>query len=359
MIARQNNFDLIRLFAALQVAFIHSVDHLSLGSAASYVASLAGIFPGVPIFFFVSGFLITDSWRRTSDLKQFALNRALRIYPALWLCLLVTTGLIVAAAGPVVVQSASFTIWALAQATFVQFYNLESLRGIGVGVINGSLWTISVELQFYCVLPFFLAFTSGRKQYRSLWLCLILSVFLREGYIWLRESNTSEWATKLLGATLLPYFAMFCCGIACQLHWSQIRRWVEGRFAPWLICYCGWAIVCRQLGIASQGNLMSFFQYVPLCGLVLAAAFSYCKLSESLLHGNDYSYGIYLYHMLVINWVIEFQQGSAFSRFFAVVLITFLCAAISWHMLERQCLHLKRSFQRLRSTKTGASVQTA
>lgn len=41
------------------------------------------LFPGVPIFFFISGFLISKSFEENSVLKEYALNRILRIYPGL------------------------------------------------------------------------------------------------------------------------------------------------------------------------------------------------------------------------------------------------------------------------------------
>jgi peptidoglycan/LPS O-acetylase OafA/YrhL len=54
----------------------------------------------------------------------------------------------------------------LAQLSIVQFYNPDFLRGYGVGVLNGSLWTISVELQFYVMLPWVWTFTAyGRKRF--------------------------------------------------------------------------------------------------------------------------------------------------------------------------------------------------
>ena len=57
---RNNNFDLIGLFAALQVAIIHTIAHLDL----DIHIPLLEYFPGIPIFFFVSGFLINLSFER-------------------------------------------------------------------------------------------------------------------------------------------------------------------------------------------------------------------------------------------------------------------------------------------------------
>ena len=48
----KNNLDLIRLFAATQVVFVHAVSHLKLHEL-DFIKHL-GFLPGVPIFFFIS-----------------------------------------------------------------------------------------------------------------------------------------------------------------------------------------------------------------------------------------------------------------------------------------------------------------
>ena len=86
--ATRNNFDLIRLFAASQVALSHIATHLGVESP---VLSILSLFPGVPIFFFVSGYLVYGSYEQSSKNSNgnlnFFINRFLRLYPALWLCL--------------------------------------------------------------------------------------------------------------------------------------------------------------------------------------------------------------------------------------------------------------------------------
>ena len=60
----RNNFDLVRLFAASQVLVLHAAYLLKVAPAPDTPLGAAfdvlGWFPGVPIFFIVSGFLITD-----------------------------------------------------------------------------------------------------------------------------------------------------------------------------------------------------------------------------------------------------------------------------------------------------------
>src|ERR1043166_4636777 len=76
----ENSFNAIRLIAALQVAYIHSTWHLDIGFNPN---SWAMQFPGLPMFFAISGCLVSDSLTRSKTLIQFAARRASRIYPGL------------------------------------------------------------------------------------------------------------------------------------------------------------------------------------------------------------------------------------------------------------------------------------
>src|ERR1700731_1772916 len=69
---RVNNFDLLRLLAALQVAVMHSIGALK---PTGYFARLleAGLyrFSGVPIFFVISGVLISKSYEHSDSLRDY------------------------------------------------------------------------------------------------------------------------------------------------------------------------------------------------------------------------------------------------------------------------------------------------
>jgi len=83
-----NNFDLLRLCAALQVAILHVARELSPQYGSAPWVGVLEVFSGVPIFFFISGFLISRSYERSKSLTDYALNRTLRIFPALHVCVL-------------------------------------------------------------------------------------------------------------------------------------------------------------------------------------------------------------------------------------------------------------------------------
>ncbi|MEZ4905034.1 MAG: acyltransferase family protein [Spirosomataceae bacterium] len=98
MFTQDNNFHLVRLLAATQVLLIHARYHLSISLNPFWerIIDFLKHFNGVPIFFTVSGFLVLWSFdRRPNQWKNYVLNRALRIFPGLYGCLLVTIALLI------------------------------------------------------------------------------------------------------------------------------------------------------------------------------------------------------------------------------------------------------------------------
>jgi len=154
---RFNNFDLLRLIAAMQVVVLHSVGILKIdpNSAVNGLLQFIHLFPGVPIFFFISGFLISKSYESNHKIYEYSQNRILRLYPALIICVAFSMVLIFIS-GYMATVDASVFDWSflfLAKTTIIQFYNPDFMRAYGDGVLNGSLWTITVELQFYFMVP--------------------------------------------------------------------------------------------------------------------------------------------------------------------------------------------------------------
>ena len=154
---RFNNFDLLRLIAAMQVVVLHSIGILQIQPTELTRGFLQflHLFPGVPVFFFISGFLISKSYESNHKLSEYSQNRVLRLYPGLIACVSLSF-ILIYISGYMATVDAGMLDWGilyLAKTTFVQFYNPDFMRSYGDGVLNGSLWTITVELQFYFLVP--------------------------------------------------------------------------------------------------------------------------------------------------------------------------------------------------------------
>ena len=94
---RDNNFNLLRMAAATAVLVSHAYP-LSLGDGVAepllhYLGMDLGTL-AVYMFFAISGYFVTQSFHKNSGLIEFCIARIFRIYPALFVALLLTVGLL-------------------------------------------------------------------------------------------------------------------------------------------------------------------------------------------------------------------------------------------------------------------------
>ncbi len=340
---KSNNFDLLRLVAALQVAVVHANSHLGAPFSASLEAVLQW-FPGVPIFFLVSGFLIYQSFEFTNDLGTFFRNRMLRLYPGLIACVVVSLAAVAATGyfGTVEVPRNQFVLWCLGQTSIVQFYNPAFMRGFGVGVLNGSLWTISVEMQFYLLMPLiFYAVKRSKNVDRSfLWLVSsLLTVSLACRF--LSRGAEDQLAVKLLYVSFVPWFYMFVLGAYLSQKPSLVRLIQRVHPAAWLAVYLAASYAASRAGLPF-GNEINPLIYLILVGMVFSIAFNNVDAARRVLHGNDISYGVYIYHMPVVNMLVQKGYRSSPPAVALAIGATVTIAAISWFVLEKPFLRLKR-----------------
>ena len=356
---RQNNFDLIRLLAAAQVVVAHAIGHTQLAAGLSgigrHLFDAFMMLPGVPVFFVISGFLIMKSFERNpADLTGSFWRRALRIFPALWVCLAVTL-LALGVFGflqPGFVLSKTFAAWFAGQVSFLQFYNPEHFRGFGIGVANGALWTITVELQFYIFVPIYYFLTGGVRAGSMLSKtisALLLAISFGLYCIMDHKVNGPGGFTgaplpfKLLHVTLLPHLWMFLLGVAIHRSFARLRPWIEGKFIAYALGYV--AIMSLVAALVEHRSALYYFAYLPartvLAFGTIAAAYSMRSLSQRLLGGTDISYGIYIYHSVVINVLVQLAWMNSMLSVGAVYVISIALALASWHWIEKPALACK------------------
>ena len=339
---RRNNFDLIRLAAALQVVLAHSMAYYGLRESWPALYAIVSLFPGVPIFFVTSGFLVTASIERAPSLAAYARNRVLRIYPALWACFAVTLALL-AFLGALTdgFLTSTFWPWVLAQLTIGQFYNPDVLRTVGVGVINGALWTIPVELGFYVLLPLLF------RRERIAWVITAAAVSY---FAWIWRQSYDGLLAKLLWVSIIPHFWMFAFGMLSYHYRDRVLPFLERRFLLCLAAYLAIAAVIPLYGAAGP------LRFAMLAAVVLAAAFTAPTLASRTLRGTDISYGVYIYNMLVVNLFLE----AGFTRGWPLLLTTYaatiVLALASWRFVERPALALKGGRRRAGDVPAAVSL---
>jgi len=157
---------------------------------------------GVELFFLISGFVITMTLDRSKCASDFVVARFSRLYPAYWTAVLLSTFVLVEAAGPFEPPSARQVA-----------LNLTMMHGFfHVPSVDGVYWTLEVELLFYALA--LAVFTTGfmRRLERPLLIWLALAA-LAASPLWDVYVDPVPLTGALAKLLILPYAPFFAIGI--------------------------------------------------------------------------------------------------------------------------------------------------
>ena len=312
-----NCLNLIRLIAAFQVLFGHLVEHLELPIHET-VFHATYFLRGVPIFFVISGFLMWFSIGRSKTYGQYLKKRFWRIYPELWVAVLIEIIIIIVLFNKWNLKD--MVVFAIGQGTIFQFWTPHSLREYGVGTPNGALWTIGVMIQFYIIAWFFFKLMKNRKM--VFWTIGLLISF---GISWALQHISHdmierEIVGKLYDQTFIKYLWLFYIGMFIAefkdilLPFVQ-KYWYILLIGAYFFFWTGWDL------FSGYYFLWSVFLTSGLIGF----AYRFPQLSIS----PDISYGLFLYHMTVVNVFVNFEWIGNWLYAIPVVLCSVLLAYLS------------------------------
>lgn len=336
----QNNYNLLRHLAASQVLLVHSFHHFGYESA---FVDFLELFPGVPVFFFISGHLIARSYLGLDGqvIKKFAWRRSLRIFPGLWIVVF-AGALLPAMAGYTdysTVSKGHFIAWIISQATIFQFYNPEFLRGFGVGSVNGALWTISVELTFYIVTPLLIWMVR-----RSLPLVVLIALSSIAANLYAHHAlDVSGFFSKMIRSSFVPWFYIYIFGalLACL---PSTKKWFMTLPASGLIIgYLSSMYFVGNIEMNSS-NGINPISAITLAVLTLRLGESrkiYRYIGRAAILKNDVSYGMYIWHMPIINALLYYDGWTMWPNIFGTLVFTIIIAVLSWRFVERPMLRMK------------------
>jgi peptidoglycan/LPS O-acetylase OafA/YrhL len=333
------SLDGLRAAAILAVLWHHSTR-----PAPGSILAARG-FLGVDLFFVISGFLITTLLLRERQrsgaisLKRFYLRRFLRIFPAYYLTLAIV-------AATVLLKRGSTSIETVHDLPYAFFY-LSNL--VTMPSLLSITWSLSTEEQFYLLvpalekhlgkrLPLFLGvalvsvllpawgfFPSWRLPAffrQTTFAPILLGVLLAHA---LHEPRGFDWIWRALRHPLSPMLALGLALAACHHPGGDISGW------PRITIQVAFAVLVASCVIRERHALRPLLRCWPVRRIGIV------------------SYGIYLYHMLVLHFVAKGTQRLGWTSnagaFVMLVLLTWAVAEVSYRLYESRFLALKVRFE--------------
>jgi peptidoglycan/LPS O-acetylase OafA/YrhL len=330
---RQNNFTLIRIAFAWLVLYGHSY---AVQKVPGIKDPLNLIFQGslwigefsVNGFFAISGFLVAGSLMNRGIINYF-ISRVLRIYPALFICVFASVFIL----GPLMTNLGLFEYFSSPE-TYKYLRNSLAFEGIrwtlpGVfemnvrDAVNGSLWTLPVEIKCYILLG--VAGGLGLLRHKHTANFILLSILLF-GFSYFSDvpllGHNPKWSRPSL---------YFLIGVFVYVNRSSII--LDRRLALFAII----------MMLSSFGK--EWFAYVFSISFVylifyIAYATKYISIDEKI---GDISYGIYIYAWPVQQVVANFTpNGNPYLNTVFSSLFVFVLAFLSWHKVEKPILIRKQ-----------------
>ena len=346
--------DVLRGFAATSVIVYHVIEHFGWTSfPTSGPLSWFRIgWMGVDLFFVISGFVIGLSAfglvaraGPSAFRRPFMRRRLLRIVPLHYLTCAVFLVVLV----PGLVSQPRFAWNLISHATFVHNLSRETH-----GALNGVNWSLGTEMQFYLLVA---ALGAWLARARWFWIALALV--------------GAAWAYRLGAVTLVPAkgplgpFPLFVAAtqlpgmldeFAAGLLFARLvtsptgARWLAfGRRRPWvpalaaaLVLYGSLTIYWRWASFWDFPMMVIGFRTLLALSAVLVVAATCVidgpitmMLTRPLRYLGVISYGLYLWHLLLIELVKRTPSVAPARALLIVLPVTALLASASWHLFEK------------------------
>lgn len=302
---------------------------------------------GVLMFFFLSGFVLSLPFiedpkkiLNKNKISRYFFNRLIRILPAYWVALLVIFS----------ITTVKFD-WVLWNGSFIKGWN--------------HFWSVAEEARFYLLFPVVITLLSLLKSKMLQLVALVVLVFF-----FYQVKNVHK-IDMIDGRHVGFYFWVFLGGVfCCFLHkWHVIQNIFNQRFAKQFLLTVGFTTLLLIIfssnhyfdilwkpmfsfipsGFKMNGWRFPLLWFVLFCGLFLAAtvyrhSFLNKVLSNWFLrHIGLLSYSIYLYHMNVM-FILQRKGFTGEKLFFTVFFGAYLAAYISYILIEKPALSLKKLF---------------
>lgn len=324
---------------------------------------------GVDIFFTLSGFLITSILLKSKTdehyFKNFYVRRALRIFPLYYAAIL-----FVLFFAPKVEEEFTSQLSTVLPIMLLYQQNWALLfDGFFITQYLGITWSLAIEEQFYLIWPFIVYKLDREKLIKFSIGYIVVSFIARVfgTFLWpdLQQASSFFYYTSFARFEEMLFGGLLAVFITYEGSLDKVRRFATPLFAV------SFAIFIALHLLSLPGSPHPEHSSVPLMlgGYTTAALFTLGLIGIFITHppGNifrrifsnpiltflgKYSYSMYLFHMtavlilLDVFWYSEMRGWKAFFLYPATTYIaTIVIALLTWHLLEKHMLGLKKYFE--------------
>ncbi len=359
------NLDGLRAFAALSVLLYHSAHWYKIPHNFKLYYFLTfgdkGGACGVQFFLILSGFLITyllfteQGTNKKINIFNFYIRRLLRVWPLYYLTLLIGFYIypliLKFITGQNYIENASLFLYSIFAVNFDHIYNGNPSIGI-----LGVQWSVAIEEQFYLFWPLFF-YISIKSNYFPVFLILVT---LFSELFYLQNFNTyigyyhfySNIRFLAIGG-LISYISFY------KLNWiDYFFKMISLKKNMIIYSFCISLLFLNNFLVAKSTFFNLIFEIIPIL------FFSYVILEQNY-SGNSFvklgkyktlnwlgkiSYGIYLYHMIVIYLITNLTTN--YKEFYLIKIIittilTLLISHLSYIYFEKYFISLKHKFSNI------------
>ncbi|RYJ37835.1 Acyltransferase family protein [Flavobacterium anhuiense] len=338
---RQNNFDFLRLIFAVFVIISHSYP-LSGSQSCDWLCDLTNgklmlSYIGVKGFFIISGYLIFQSLLRSKDWIDYIWKRFLRLFPALFVVLVLTVILgvfVYEGIGAYLMNKSIYTYIGKNLSLFRLQYGISGIfeNNIYGNAINGSLWTLCYEFSMYVIISILFFFRNNVKTLHLLFGLLYLSFAV---FFFLSKKGYEFHFYQLQSSYLIELGLFFLGG-----SFLALLKIDEFKYIKIVIIVSLFLVLLTELLI--QDSIIFRFLLWPI--LIITVGLQATKHLKDI--GNrigDISYGIYIYGFPIQQSLMHFFKLNAIELMVISIPLSVLFGYLSWHLIENRMLRFKNS----------------
>ena len=290
---RENNFNIIRLLAAFMVISGH-MGHI-MGTGRPVLMGQEVHTLGVKIFFLIGGYLITKSYESDHSIVKYAIKRFFRIWPPLVVSVLITALFI----------APFFSTYSISDyykdpllvyhcVRNIMLYPIFALPGVYTNnplpnTVNGSLWSLPVEVMMYVWVPIIVLIVFGKKEKINFILMLFITaiscVMQIMHVLYFQNVHLIIYGSDLAQAMdLIPFYL-----IGMLFTFKYLKKYLNIQVAVLLL------IICSSITVPFEYGYLLTYTVFPY--IVFSIAFAKNPFFGSKIPTRKWeiSYGLFLF----------------------------------------------------------------